>query len=107
MTVTTDFRETIVARASADLAVAQALLEEAAVLYLQGEADAAKSTLHMLVSATIGYECLAAQITKPRRSLQRMLSRSGRLTMRNLAAIFQTLKDARHVNQLTKSMRLA
>jgi DNA-binding phage protein len=104
MTLTRDSQETIVTRINADPAFAQALLEEATVLYLQGEANTAKATLHVLVVATIGYEQLAAQIAKPRRSLQRMLSRSGRLTMRNLAAIFQTLRDAPHIHQQTKSI---
>ncbi|TAG27273.1 MAG: transcriptional regulator [Burkholderiales bacterium] len=93
MTLTSDYQETIVTRINADPAFTQALLEDATVLYLQGEANTAKATLHMLVKATIGYEHLAAQIAKPRRSLQLMLSRSGRLTTRNLAAIFQTLKQ--------------
>jgi hypothetical protein len=42
---------------------------------------------------------------QPRRSLQRMLSRSGKLTMRNLAAIFQTPREALHVDLQAKSMR--
>ena len=106
MTLTRDPKETVAARAHADPAFAKALLGEAATLYLEGDADTAKTVLHTVIKATIGYERLAEQIAKPRRSLQRMLSRSGRLTMRNLAAIFQTLKDAMHVNQLTKSTRL-
>jgi hypothetical protein len=107
MTLTRDSQETIVTRINADAAFAQALLEEAAALYLQGEATTAKATLHMLISATVGYERLATQIAKPRRSLQRMLSRSGKLTMRNLAVIFQTLRKALHVDLQAKSMRLA
>lgn len=107
MTLNRDSQETIAARANADPAFTKALLDEAATLYLEGDVDTAKTVLHTVIRVTIGYEHLAEQITKPRRSLQRMLSRSGRLTMRNLAAIFQTLKDARHVNQLTKSIRLA
>jgi hypothetical protein len=91
MTLTRDPQETIVTRVNADPAFAQALLEEAAALYLEGEANTAKATLHMLISATVGYERLAAQIAEPRRSLQRMLSSSGELTTRHLAAIFQTL----------------
>ena len=106
MTLTKDPQETIAARANADPAFTKALLDEAATLYLEGDANTAKTVLHTVIRATIGYERLAEQIAKPRRSLQRMLSRSGRLTMRNLAAIFQTLKDTIHVNQLTKSMRL-
>jgi hypothetical protein len=107
MTLTRDSQETIVTRASTDPAFAQSLLEEAALLYLQGEANTAKATLHILINATIGYERLATQIAKPRRSLQRLLSRSGKLTMRDLAAIFQTLKDALLVDLQAKSMHPA
>jgi hypothetical protein len=107
MTLTKDSQETIVTRINADAAFAQSLLEEAAALYLQCEATTAKATLHILISATIGYQRLATQIAKPRRGLQRMLSRSGKLTMRNLAAIFQTLREAPRINQETKSIRLA
>lgn len=106
MTLTRDPQETIAARANADPTFAKALLDEATTLYLEGDADTAKIVPHTVIRATIGYEHLAEQITKPRPSLQRMLSRSGRLTMRNLAAIFQTLKDAIHVNQLIKTIRL-
>ena len=107
MNLTRDYQETIAARIGADPSFAQALLEEAAALYLLGQTNTAKAALHTLVTATIGYERLAAQLAKPHRSLQRMLSRSCRLTMRNLAAIFQTLKDALHVDLQAKSMKLA
>jgi DNA-binding phage protein len=107
MALTRDFKETIAARASADPKFAQALLQEAATLFLNGEADLAKAVLRDLVNATVGFEQLAAQIDKPPKSLHRMLSSSGNPTMSNLAAIFQTLKDALHVNLQAKSMRLA
>jgi hypothetical protein len=107
MTLTRDSQESMVTRASTDPAFAQALLEQAAALYLQGDTNAAKATLRMLISATVGYERFAARIAKPHRSLQRLLSRSGRLTMHNLAAIFQTLREEPHINQQTNSVRLA
>jgi DNA-binding phage protein len=106
MTLARDSQETVATRTSADPAFAQALLEEAATLYLEGNADTAKTVLHTVIRATIGYRRLAEQITKPRRSLQRILSRSGKLTMHNLAAIFQTLKDVTHVNMQAKLVQL-
>jgi DNA-binding phage protein len=107
MALTRDFKDTIAARASKDPAFAQALLQEAATLFLNGEAELAKAVLRDLVNATVGFEQLAAQIAKPPKSLHRMLSASGNPTMSNLAAIFQMLKDALHVDLQAKSMRLA
>jgi NAD-dependent SIR2 family protein deacetylase len=52
MTLTEDYKKTVNARANADPAFAQALLEEAAVLYLHGETKTAKATLHMRINAT-------------------------------------------------------
>ena len=97
MPLTMNANATIATHIRAYPAFAQALLEEAAALYLKGETNTAKSMLHTLVSATVGYEHLATQVARPQRCLQRMLSRSGRLTMRNLAAIFQTLTDSQHI----------
>jgi DNA-binding phage protein len=97
MPLTRDVQQTIVARASADPLYAQALLQEAATLFLNGEADTAKIILRDLVNATVGFEQLAIQVAKPSKSVHRMLSQSGNPTMSNLAAIFQSLKDSLHV----------
>ncbi len=107
MALTRDFKQTVSARLKADPAFAQALLQEAATLFLNGEPDTAKAILRDLVNATVGFEQLAAQVEKPAKSVHRMLSKSGNPTMSNLAAIFQTLKDALHVDLQAKSMRLA
>jgi hypothetical protein len=68
MTLNRDSQETIAARANADPAFAKALLDEAATLYLEGDVDTAKTVLQTVIRVTIGYEHLAEQITKPRRS---------------------------------------
>jgi DNA-binding phage protein len=107
MALTRDFKQTVSARLQADPAFAQALLQEAATLFLNGEPDTAKAILRDLVNATVGFEQLAAQVEKPAKSVHRMLSKSGNPTMSNLAAIFQTLKDALNVDLQAKSMRLA
>jgi len=49
MALTRDFKETVVARIKRDPAFAQALLDEALTLFLNGEPDTAKPILRDLV----------------------------------------------------------
>jgi len=95
--LTRDFKQTVVARAKSDPAFAQALLDEALTLFLNGEPDTAKLVLRELVNATVGFEALAADVHKPSKSLHRMLSASGNPTMESLSAIFVAIKKALHV----------
>lgn len=98
MALTRDFRETIASRIANDPEFATAMLDEAATLFLNGDADIAKAILRDLVNATIGFQALAESVCKPVKSLHRMLSQSGNPTMSNLAAIFATLTRALHVD---------
>lgn len=93
MTLTRDFKLTVVERVKRDPAFAKALLDEAATLFLSGEPDAARLILRDLVNATIGFEQLAEVTRKPSKSLHRMLSRNGNPSMDNLAAIFGAVKS--------------
>lgn len=95
--LTRDFKQTVVARAKNDPAFAQALLDEALTLFLNGEPDTAKLVLRELVNATVGFEALAADVHKPSKSLHRMLSASGNPTMESLSGIFVAIKKALHV----------
>ena len=88
MTLTRDFKQTVVERVERDPAFAKALLDEAATLFLSGEPDAARLILRDLVNATVGFESLAELTHKPSKSLHRMLSQKGNPSMDNLAAIF-------------------
>ena len=94
MALTRDFKETVAARVQSDPAIAQALLDEAISLFVNGEPESAKLILRDLVNATIGFESLAEQIHKPARSLHRMLSQSGNPTMSNISAVFAAIKRA-------------
>jgi DNA-binding phage protein len=98
MALTRDFKETVVARAKRDPAFAQALLDEALTLFLNGEPDTAKLLLRDLVNATLGFEALAKKVRKPSKSLHRMLSKSGNPTMENLSAILVALKKTLRVD---------
>lgn len=93
MTLTRDFKQTILARVERDPAFAKALLDEAATLFLSGEPDTARLVLRDLVNATVGFEQLAELTHKPSKSLHRMLSPSGNPSMDNLAAIFGAIRN--------------
>ena len=94
MALTRDFMETVAARVQNDPAFAQALLDEAITLFVNGEPESAKLILRDLVNATVGFEALADEIHKPAKSLHRMLSKSGNPTMTNVSAIFAAIKRA-------------
>jgi len=93
MTLTRDFKQTVVERVERDPDFAKALLDEAATLFLSGEPDAARLILRDLVNATVGFEHLAELTHKPSKSLHRMLSRKGNPSMDNLAAIFGAVRN--------------
>ena len=59
MSLTRNFKQTVVERVERDSAFAQALLDEAATLFLNGEPETARLILRDLVNATIGFEQLA------------------------------------------------
>ncbi len=93
MTLTRDFKQTVVERVERDPDFARALLDEAATLFLSGEPDAARLILRDLVNATVGFECLSELTHKPSKSLHRMLSPKGNPSMDNLAAIFSAIRN--------------
>lgn len=98
MTLTRNFKQTVVDRVHRDPAFAKALLDEAATLFLSGEPDAARLVLRDLVNATIGFEELAQLTQKPSKSLHRMLSPKGNPSMDNLAAIFLAVRNGLNVS---------
>jgi len=98
MALTRNFKQTIIERVNRDPAFAQALLDEAATLFLNGEPETARLILRDLVNATIGFEQLAAMTDKPSKSLHRMLSPTGNPSMDNLAAIFLVMRECLNVS---------
>ena len=67
MALTRDFKQTVVERVNRDPAFAQALLDEAATLFLNGDPEPARLILRDLVNATIGFEQLATMTDTPSR----------------------------------------
>lgn len=98
MSLTRDFKETIKARAEADIAFRAALLSEAVDLLLNGEVDAGKLVIRDYINATVGFEELAEEIGKPPKSLMRMFSAQGNPTADNLFAVLRHLQQATGVH---------
>ena len=98
MALTRDFKETVNARVQRDPEFAIALLDEAVSLFLNGEPETARLILRDLVNATVGFEELAIETSRPSKSLHRMLSAKGNPTMDNLTAIFNVLRKKLNVD---------
>ncbi|MFM6310685.1 MAG: DNA-binding protein, partial [Dolichospermum sp.] len=81
-----------------DSEFAIALLDEAISLFLNGEPETARLILRDIVNATVGFEQLAIETSKPSKSLHRMLSAKGNPTMDNLTAIFNVLRKKLNVD---------
>lgn len=107
MALTRDFKRTIVERVRRDPKFAKALLDEAATLFLNGEADTARLVLRDLVNATVGFEALAADTGTPAKSLHRMLSKHGNPTMDNLAAILGVVRKRLGVEMHARAVAAA
>ncbi|HYW21942.1 MAG TPA: transcriptional regulator [Nodularia sp. (in: cyanobacteria)] len=97
MALTRDFKETVNARVQRDPEFAKALLDEAVSLFLNGEPETTRLILRELVNATVGFEELANETSKPSKGLHRMLSAKGNPTMDNLTAIFNVLRKELNV----------
>ena len=98
MALTRNFKQTVVERVERDPAFAQALLDDAATLFLNGEPEMARLILRDPINATIGFEQLATLTAKLSKSLHRMLSPAGNPSMDNLAAIFLAIRERLNVN---------
>ena len=103
MALTRDFKETVNARVQRDSEFAIALLDEAISLFLNGEQETARLILRDIVNATVGFEQLAIETSKPSKSLHRMLSAKGNPTMDNLTAIFNVLRKKLNVDIQVKT----
>ena len=104
MALTRDFKQTVIDQVEREPAFAQALLDEAATLFLNGEPETARLILRDLVNATLGFEQLAMLTSKPSKSLHRMLSPHGNPNMDNLSAIIDAIRVRLKVNVEARSV---
>jgi DNA-binding phage protein len=93
MTLTRDYKETVVARIKRDRKFARALYAEAVGALLDGDTAEGLSMLRDLVHAEITFKELARQTGLGEKTLHRMLNRNGNPTARNLGAIVRSIAE--------------
>ena len=92
MTLTRDFKETILARVQADPEFRDGLLKEAIESMLSGDVDAGKAILRDYIKATVGFKRLGADTGSSPKSLIRMFGPTGNPQARNLFAVIGHLQ---------------
>ena len=91
MSLTREYKQTVVARIKRDRKFAQALFAEAINALLEGETAEGLSMLRDLVHAEITFKELARQTRLGEKTLHRMLNRNGNPTARNLGMIVRSI----------------
>ena len=92
MSLTRDFKETILARVERDPGFRQALLEEAVEHLLSGDVETGKLLLRDYINATIGFQELGGLTEKSPKSLMRMFSPAGNPNASNLFEVIDCLQ---------------
>ncbi len=103
MELTGDIRLTVAARVQRDSEFRGALLTEAVNACLAGDTRTGKAMLRDLINATVGFEGLAAEVKKPSKSLQRMLTPHGIPSAENFFAIIKALQNRIHARLRVKA----
>lgn len=93
MPLTRDFKATIRDRAQNDPKFRRALLVEAAQALVDGEPDITKSVLRDYINATVGFDHLSRKVRIPKKSIMRMLSKSGNPSTNNMTLILAYLNQ--------------
>ncbi len=92
MTLTSSFKETVVARIERDEEFRDTLLREGIDCLLSGDVDTGKAVLRDYINATIGFDNLSVATSTPSKSLMRMFSQRGNPQAKNLFTIISYLQ---------------
>jgi DNA-binding phage protein len=92
MSLTKEYKATILARIKRDPSFKRALYAEAINAILEGETEEGLSMLRDLVHAEISFKELARQTGFGEKALHRMLGRRGNPTAKSLAAIILAIR---------------
>lgn len=92
MTLTRDFKESVLARVQADPKYRDTLLKEGVETMLAGNVDRGKAILRDYIKATVGFEQLGAEVGSSPKSLIRMFGPTGNPQARNLFSVISHLQ---------------
>ncbi len=92
MTLTKDFRKTVMERVQRDAEFRRALLRDGINTMLAGEVEVGKAVLRDYINATIGFTQLAEATHIPAKSLMRMFGPRGNPRADNLFQVIRHLQ---------------
>ncbi len=92
MTLTKDYKETVLRRIRSDPAFGEALLKEAISALTEGDTTTALSLLRDLVHAFVGFKALAEKTNIGEKSLYRMFSVKGNPSLQNFSKVVRVVK---------------
>jgi hypothetical protein len=92
LALTSDFRQTVQARATRDVTFRRALFQEAVQTLLQGNIDAGGAAIRDYINATLGFEKLSAALGRSQKSVMRMFGPGGNPTAENLLGVIGVLQ---------------
>lgn len=104
MTLTRDFKETILARVKRDPGFRKALLREGIENFLAGDVETGKMILRDFINATVGFTKLGNVTRRSAKSLMRMLGPKGNPQARNL---FETVAYLQRAEGVRFELRLS
>lgn len=97
MSLTRDFKETVMERAARDEQYRKGLLAEAVNEILEGNLDVGKAMLRDYINATITFPTLAQKLNKSSKSIHRMLGPNGNPRMDSIVGILRVLQDQERI----------
>jgi len=97
MSLTRDFKVTVMERAAHDEQYRKGLLAEAVNEILEGNLDVGKAMLRDYINATITFPTLAQKLNKSSKSIHRMLGPNGNPRMDSIVGILRVLQDQEHI----------
>jgi DNA-binding phage protein len=107
MSLTKDFRKTILTRAENDADFRRHMLTEAVNELLAGDLNAGKAILRDYINATITFEGLAKKLNKSSKSVHRMLGPRGNPRAENILEIIKILQAHEHVTLQVRAKQAA
>ena len=102
MSLTRDFKVTVMERAAHDEQYRKGLLAEAVNEILEGNLDVGKAMLRDYINATITFPTLAQKLNKSSKSIHRMLGPNGNPRMDSVIGILKVLQDQEQIRLHTR-----
>jgi DNA-binding phage protein len=97
MTLTRDFKETVMSRVKKDPTFRSELIVEATNAFLAGDIETGKSLLRDYLNATEALPTIASELDLNEKSIRRMLGPKGNPTLKNFLSLLTACSRIEHL----------